>query len=50
MELGLVIARGEVNDAKHLGLQGSDSVDDQLNIGDWPSFQCSGGRVKSHIV
>ena len=38
MELGLMIASGEVNNAKHLRLQSSDSVDDLLDIGNGPSF------------
>ena len=32
MELGLVIACGEVNDVKHLRFQDSNSVDDLLDI------------------
>ena len=43
MELGLMIAGGEVDDAEHFGLQSSDPVDYLLNIRDGPAFQRSGG-------
>ena len=45
-----MIAGREVDDAKHLPLQSSDPVDYLLDVGDRPTFQCSGGRVESYIV
>ena len=43
MELCLMIACGEVSNAKRLRLQHSDSVDDLLDIRNGSSFQCFGG-------
>ena len=50
MELGLVIAGREVDDAKHLRLQCSDPVDYLLDVWDGPAFQCPSGRVESYVV
>ena len=49
MESCLMIARCEVNNAKHLGLQGSNPVHDLLNAGDGPSFKTSSGCTKSRV-
>ena len=43
MELGLMIADGEVDDAKHLRLQSSDPVDNLLDVRGGPALQCSSG-------
>ena len=43
MELGLMIAGGEVDDAEHFGLQSSDPVDYLLDVRDGPTFQRSSG-------
>ena len=43
MELRLMVSCSEDNNAKHLRLQSSDSVDDLLDVRDGPTLQCSGG-------